>query len=328
MERVSSGGASAAAGRSESNWHGVELRHLIALQAVAAERSFSAAAARLGYTQPAVSGQILALERLIGARLFVRMRGTRPLELTEEGSMLLQHAAAITARLDAAQADLTALRAFGQGALHVGTLGTTPPALVAAILRELRPSGLDARVVLCEGSDSPALLELVERGKLDLTFVSMPVPDGPFATTPLYRDPFALVVRRTDPLASRATISLEELTSLRVLTLGRSRAQDAVEGAIASGGRPLDVARRCENVASIFAFVAAGLGRAFVPSLSTEPSQELVAVDLDASIPARVVALAWHRDRLLGPLAEAFVDAATETARAMLGERSSLRAAS
>ena len=82
VERVSSGGASA--GRSEPSWHGVELRHLTALQAVAAERSFSAAAVRLGYTQPAVSGQILALERLIGARLFVRMRGTRPLELSSD----------------------------------------------------------------------------------------------------------------------------------------------------------------------------------------------------------------------------------------------------
>ena len=326
VERVTSGGASA--GRSEPSWHGVELRHLSALQAVAAERSFSAAAARLGYTQPAVSGQILALERLIGARLFVRMRGTRPLELTDEGRVLLQHAAAITARLDAAQADLAAMRSIGAGALHVGTLGTTPPALVAAILHCLRPRGLDGRVVLREGSDSPALLELVERGKLDLTFASLPIPDGPFASTPLYRDPFALVVRRADPLATRTTISLDELTSLRVLTLGRSRAQDWVEAAIASGGRPLDVARRFENVASLLAFVAAGLGRALVPSLAAEPSDDLVVIDLDPSIPPRVVALAWHRDRVRSPLAEAFVEAATEAARALQGERRGLRAAS
>ena len=72
--------------RVDANWHGVELRHLIALRAVAAERSFSAAARSLGYTQSAVSGQILALERLIGARLFVRVRGTRPLELTRRGA--------------------------------------------------------------------------------------------------------------------------------------------------------------------------------------------------------------------------------------------------
>ena len=88
--------------------HGVELRHLVALEAVAAERSFSAAAARLGYTQSAVSGQILALERLVGARLLERIRGSRPVEVTAEGEILLAHARAIIARLEAARAELAA----------------------------------------------------------------------------------------------------------------------------------------------------------------------------------------------------------------------------
>src|SRR4029079_5427472 len=98
----------AAATRPDPNWHGVELRHLIALRAVATERSFSAAARSLGYTQSAVSGQILTLERLIGARLFVRVRGTRPLELTSEGRILLTHATAMLAQLDAAQQEMGA----------------------------------------------------------------------------------------------------------------------------------------------------------------------------------------------------------------------------
>jgi DNA-binding transcriptional LysR family regulator len=308
-----------------ANWHGVELRHLIALQAVAAERSFSAAAARLGYTQPAVSGQILSLERLIGARLFVRIRGSRPLELTEEGSVLLQHAAAITARLDAAQADVAAIRSVGS-ALQVGTLGTVSPTLLATVLRRL----LTARgqIVLREDADSPALLELVERGKLDLTFTTMPMAEGPFAATTVYHEPHVLLVRRSDPLAARATLSLEELTVLPVLTLERSRAQAALEAAISAGGRPLEVAQRFESVASILAFVEAGLGAALVPALAAEPTPKLVAVELDARIPARIVALAWHRDRTLGALAEAFIETAVETAQALQGARRSLRAAS
>ena len=95
----------------ESNWHGVELRHLIALRAVAAERSFSAAARSLGYTQSAVSGQILALERAVGARLVDRVRGARSVRLTAEGDVLLHHATAITTRLAVAQTELRALRA-------------------------------------------------------------------------------------------------------------------------------------------------------------------------------------------------------------------------
>ena len=91
-------------------WPGVEIRLLVALQAVAAEGSFSHAAHKLGYTQSAVSGQIIALERAVGARLLDRVRGARSVELTSEGRILVQHAAAITARLGAAQAEIEALR--------------------------------------------------------------------------------------------------------------------------------------------------------------------------------------------------------------------------
>ena len=99
-----------AAPLSATRWPGVEIRLLVALQAVAAEGSFSHAARKLGYTQSAVSGQIIALERAVGARLLDRVRGARSVELTPEGRILVQHASAITARLDAAQAEIEALR--------------------------------------------------------------------------------------------------------------------------------------------------------------------------------------------------------------------------
>src|SRR3712207_6942164 len=92
-------------------WLGVELRHLIALEAVAREASFGKAALSLGYTQSAISQQIATLERIVGERLLERPGGPRPVSLTEAGRLLLRHAQAIGARLDAARADLDALAA-------------------------------------------------------------------------------------------------------------------------------------------------------------------------------------------------------------------------
>src|SRR5438477_346630 len=102
------------------SWLGVEVRHLAALQALAAEHSFGRAARRLGYTQSAVSQQIATLERIVGERLVERPGGPRPVSLTEAGELLLRHAESIVARLKAAQADLHALRAGEVGTRRVG----------------------------------------------------------------------------------------------------------------------------------------------------------------------------------------------------------------
>src|SRR5919206_1679384 len=101
-------------------WLGIELRHLIALDAVAREGSFGRAATSLGYTQSAVSQQIAALERIVGARLVERPGGPRPVSLTEAGELLLRHSEAIAARLAAAQADPGAPPRGGGGVLRVG----------------------------------------------------------------------------------------------------------------------------------------------------------------------------------------------------------------
>ena len=90
-------------------WSGVELRHLVALHAVAEEGSFRRAALRLGYVQSAISHQIAALESLTGKRLIDRSRGTRPIALTKAGAILLAHADAVIDRVRVAQAELAAL---------------------------------------------------------------------------------------------------------------------------------------------------------------------------------------------------------------------------
>ena len=93
-----------------NGWIGVELRHFVALDAVASEASFNRAAAKLGYTQSAISQQIAALERVVGERLIDRPGGSQPVRLTRAGEIVMEHAHAIGARLASAQADLKSLK--------------------------------------------------------------------------------------------------------------------------------------------------------------------------------------------------------------------------
>jgi acetyl esterase/lipase len=87
---------------------GIELRHLRAFVAVAEELNFSRAAARLYVSQPALSRQIRALERLLGCELL--RRSTHRVELTVAGSALLDRSRRLLAEFDEA---ITATQSVG-----------------------------------------------------------------------------------------------------------------------------------------------------------------------------------------------------------------------
>src|SRR6266487_5757100 len=155
-------------------WLGVELRHLAALQALAQQGSFGRAAVALGYTQSAVSQQIAALERAVGARLVERPGGPRPVTLTEAGRLLLRHAESIMARLQAAQADLQALRAGEAGTLRIGTFQSAGARVLPEIMRRFTAQWPQIEVML-EEHDDEEIADALERGELDVGFVLLPV---------------------------------------------------------------------------------------------------------------------------------------------------------
>src|SRR5881296_1048289 len=139
-------------------WLGVELRHLAALEAVGRTRSFGRAARELGYTQSAVSQQIAQLERIVGQQLFNRPGGPRRVEPTEAGLLLLGHADAIVARLDAARADMAALAEGSAGALRVGIYQSVGARLLPALVRRFREQWPQVGIRVREESSAADLL--------------------------------------------------------------------------------------------------------------------------------------------------------------------------
>src|SRR5436190_9433407 len=146
------------------NFSNVELRHFAALEAVGRTRSFVAAARELGYTQSAISQQIARLERIVGQKLIERPGGPRPVSLTDAGRLLLGHAEGITARLQAAQADLEALSAGDAGMLRIGTYQSVGARILPTLLSGFKAAWPKVDITLTESSDDAELLGLVERG--------------------------------------------------------------------------------------------------------------------------------------------------------------------
>ncbi|HUJ55049.1 MAG TPA: LysR family transcriptional regulator [Gaiellaceae bacterium] len=296
-----------------NQWTGVDLRHLAALEAVARTRSFGRAARDLGYTQSAVSQQIAQLEQIVGQRLFDRPGGPRRVELTEAGELLLGHAEAIVARLDAARADMAALAEGAAGTLRLGIYQSVGARLLPALVRRFRAEWPRVGVRVREENDAADLLRLVEHGELDLTFADLPLREGPFEWTELLQDPYVLLVSARSELARlEAAPPLRELAKLPLI--GR-RSTPEPERHLAGRVPGLDVVFRTDDNGTLQALVAEGLGSAIEPRLVVEPrNREIAALPFGSRIPPRTIVLAWHRDRYRSRAAEAFVELAREIA--------------
>jgi DNA-binding transcriptional LysR family regulator len=298
-----------------NDWLGVEMRHFAALEAVSRTGSFGRAARELGYTQSAVSQQIAQLERIVRQRLFHRPGGPRRVEPTEAGLLLLRHADAIVAQLDAARADMAALVEGEAGTLRVGIYQSVGARLLPALVRRFRAQWPRVGIRVREESAAQDLLRLLEHGELDLTFAELPVRDGPFEWAELLQDPYVLLVSARSELASlESAPSLREVAKLPLI--GR-RSTDEPERFLAGRVPELNVVFRTDDNGTLGALVAENLGAAIEPQLVVDPRDRAVKMlPFGARIPPRTLVLAWHRDRYRSQAAEAFVQLARELAEA------------
>ena len=293
---------------------GVELRHLLALQAVAREGTFGRAAEKLGYTQSAVSQQIQALERAVGERLIERPGGPRPVSLTEAGELLLRHADAIVARMQAAQADLAAYAEGSAGTLRVGTYQSVSAKVLPAVVRRFKDAWPKVDVHLMESALDDELERLLENGEVDLSFVVLPTREGaPVDTELLIVDPYVLVVPSDSPLAGKPVPPrLEEIAEHPLISYRQCRTTTVVENALRQEGDP-NVVFRSDDNGTVQGLVAAGVGVALVPRLTVQESLPNVEViDMSDRLPPRLIGIGWHRDRYRTPAARAFVETARE----------------
>jgi molybdate transport repressor ModE-like protein len=294
-------------------WLGVEVRHFAALDAVAREGSFGRAADSLGYTQSAVSQQIATLEKIVGETLVERPGGPRAVSLTEAGKLLLRHAEAIVARLDAARADITALRAGEMGTLRIGTYQSVGARVLPGVMRRFLADWPGIEFGLSEPSTDPELYDLIESGEVDLAFCGLPVPDGPFETLELMSDPYVLLVPADSVLAQRKSASLDNLGDHALIGASTCASGTVVEDELRERGYEIDYSFRSDDNGTVQGLVGAGFGVALTPLLAVAPGDERVrAIRLVPKVPRRKIAVAWHRDRHRSPAARAFMEIARE----------------
>ena len=231
--------------------------------------SFTAAAAALRVTQPAVAEQVRKLEQALGADLFVR--AGRGVALTEAGRAFAEHAArSLRAVEDAADSvdELTALRS---GTIAIGIFAG-PSAwhideLVAVFLR--RHPDVSLRLV---GRNSSAIADRVRRGELEAGVAVLPIDDDKLDVRPIVRDEVLYV--SADPERTRRPATIERLAATPLIFYDAESAdrdpirRQLTERAQALGFR-LQPKVEVELKDIALRLVAAGIGDTYLPSAYT-----------------------------------------------------------
>ena len=292
----------------------LEVRHLVAFEAVARLGTMARAADEVGYTQGAVSQQIARLEKVVGEPVFDRHPGPRPVSLTPFGERVLDHACDLLDRVRSTAADLDAYRDGDAGRIRIGTFQSASVALLPQVVGRLLAERPGIELELFEAMDDH-LTDWLRSSRIDLSFfIGENGEPGEFRTVPLLADRYVAVSRTGDlrPGALRP----KELVALRLMA-DPTDARHRIDPGLRAAGVVPTYAFQSRDYGTALALVRAGLGVAIVPQLILDPqARDLAVHEIDADIPARELALGWRADRTLSPAAQHFVDAALDAVAA------------
>jgi DNA-binding transcriptional LysR family regulator len=300
----------------------IDPRRLRVLRAVAQHRTVTAAAAALYLSPSAVSQQLAALESESGHTLLTR--SSRGVQLTAVGQILLEHAHAVVAQLEEAEAELAAYAGGQAGEVTLAAFATGIAEVVApamARLAVLHPR-ISARVLDAEGDESlPMLLDGAADVAVAVAYRGAPREDDRRITrVPLYAEPFDAVLAASDPLAALPALSVDQLADRDWIgPYPGNPCHDVVLLACEAAGFAPRLVHSSDDFRAVVALAGAGAGVALVPRSALSGMDHPGAVVRPVTGPSaatRRVFAAVRRGAenhpLIRPVLEALAEAAPE----------------
>jgi DNA-binding transcriptional LysR family regulator len=278
----------------------LDTRRLKVLCEVARSGSFSAAAAELGYTQPAVSRQIATLEAEAGTALVRRVPAGAV--LTDAGRLLVERAEGILARLQDVEVELRALCGLEGGTLRLATFASAAASIVPVAVARFRKRypAVELEIAMFDPGDS---IPRLRAGEFDLV-LSHDSPGDPvseLATAPagaeleivkLFDDPMYVAMPIGHPLARAPSLALGDFAQDPWMLALSATCPDArlfLRSCHAAGFEPR-IAFQNDDYSAILGFVAAGVGVALIPDMVTRGVRDDVVIrELDPPPPPRPI---------------------------------------
>jgi DNA-binding transcriptional LysR family regulator len=241
--------------------------HLRTFLAVADSGSFTAAAARLGFTQPAVSQQIRALEAQLGATQLFRRSGKR-MRLTHTGEELVGHARELVSLAERAERHMLGLQGHVTGRIAIGCAPSTGEHLLPALLAAFHDSHAHVQFTVDVGP-TERLLEWLADRVVQVVVVDEHPRRRSLDALPLGCEPVVCLAARGHALLDANTPTLHDLRGLPLIvpqrgTPLRRTIEDLFRRRVGPNAG-LTIVLETDSTTLAAQAAADGLGLAFVP---------------------------------------------------------------
>ncbi|MFS0853416.1 LysR family transcriptional regulator [Microbacterium sp. 179-I 3D4 NHS] len=270
-----------------------DMRDLECLSVLADELHFGRAAERLSLAQPALTKRIQKAEVILGVELFER--SSAGVRLTMEGREVVLHAREMLGNWQAMRTKAAEMRTGHRGDVRIGAVGSAFYEALPMLLSRARQELPDVRLIV-EEMETPALVEALRFGEIQLGFVRPPVGYG-LVTQTVWVEPLVAAVPQDDELASREAIDVHDLAARAVIFFPRAAGPgywDRVSALFADAGVEFAPLVTAGHVTTILGQIALGAGVSVVPASATRvviPGVEYVPLSGDSALP---LAIACH----------------------------------
>ena len=288
----------------------MELRDLRYFLACAEESNLTRAAQRLHVAQPTLSHAIARLESEVGEPLFERPKNRRAgLFPTAVGRLLQNHARAMVTESKEFADRIDEMRGLLRGEVRIGSLPSLNATFLPAPLARFCAAYPKVAIELRSFATSE-IASVLLRADIDLALLAGAVgpSSGDLAFDRLYREPFALVVRRGAKWDTTKPVPLNALRAEPLVLASKETSTGAeIQRACIRAGfepRPILV---LDSGDALRETVRAGLGITILPERYLRQNDpDLATVRLAPPAPYRNVVLARRKGGKLSRAADVF----------------------
>lgn len=270
------------------------LKQLRYFEALAQHQHFGRAASACAISQPALSVQIMELEKSLGTDLFER--GRRQVRLTNFGEEFASRVRTILQSVEELGELARASTDRLVGRLRLGIIPTIAPYLLPAIISNLTRmnDGIDIQV---RETVTPKLVEELSEGRLDAAIVALPVSEPSLSEIPLFEENFVLVRPLGD--AGKPVPGHEDLREMKLLLLeeGHCFRDQALSFCNIQSSRPREILD-ASSLATLVQMVGAGMGVTLIPEMAIAVETRSAPVSISrfaAPEPARTIGMIWRK---------------------------------